>query len=172
MTRYQLPLLLLAALVVRCAGPGQGGVSAAAAPAATGPQQKLVLLPLEAKGPDAGEVDTLTESLCMEAGKLGRFEVLCPSEVKALLEHSADQRLMGCETADCVAQIGNLVSADLLVMGSIGKVDDTYTINVRLLDPKGSKVLGRAARSAEGQISGLLGQLGPLMGDVAGFAAP
>ena len=173
MTRYHLPvLLLLAAFAFSCAGPSQGGGTAAtpAADAPAGPTKKLVLLPLEAKGTDKGEVDTLTESLCMEAGKVAQFEVLCPSEVRALLEHSAEQRLLGCETADCIAKIGNLVAADVLLMGSIGKVDTTYTVNVRLMDPNGAKVLGRAARSADEKISGLLAELAPLIQEVARVA--
>ncbi len=162
-------LLLLALALLRCAGPTQTAKPAAAP---TGPQKKLVLMPLEAKGTDKGEVATLTESLCVEAGKLGRYEVLCPSEVRALLEHVSQQRLMGCETDDCIAQLGNLVAADLILLGSVGKVDETYTVTLRLMDPAGGKVLGRASRGVKQELARMLSQLGALMSELAATDKP
>ena len=162
--RKPIPLLLVLALL-GCAGPTKTAKPDEPA-TPKGPQKKLVLMPLEAKGTDKGEVATLTESLCIEAGKLGRYEVLCPSELRALLEHSSQQRLMGCETDDCIAQIGNLVAADRIMLGSVGKVEDTYTVTVRMMDPAGAKVIGRASRGVKQQLARVLDQLGGLVGEL------
>ena len=129
---------------------------------------KLVMAGLKATGPPAAEVEALSESLCTEAAALKGVELLCSSELKVLLEHQSNQRLLGCETEDCVQQLGGLVQADWLLVGSVGKIGETHTLNLRLLDATSAKVLGRVTRKAGADIAGLLEELGPALQELWG----
>ncbi|MBM4320309.1 MAG: hypothetical protein FJ125_10180 [Deltaproteobacteria bacterium] len=124
---------------------------------------KLVLVGLEASGAPAAEVSALAESLCTEVGSLDRFELLCGSELKVMLEHMSLQRLMGCAGDDCLRELSGHVKADWLLLGSVGKVGETFTLNLRLMNAQSGSVAGRTSRTVSKDLGRLLGELAPAL---------
>lgn len=160
--RSGLPLLL----ILLAAGAAFGDEPAPAA------KPKLVLMELRAAGAPKGEVTALGDSLCTEAGSLGRFELLCPPELQAILQHQSMARLMGCTGGDCVKELAGLVSADWLLMGSVGKVGEVFTLNLQLMNASTSKVVARATRKADGDLGKLLGEIRPILDEVCAKMKP
>jgi len=156
--------LAVALVVLPTIAPPAFAQQPAAPPAGKTP--KLVMAGLKAAGAPAAEVEAIGESLCTEASSLQGVELLCASELKVLLEHQSNQRLLGCETETCVQQLGGLVQADWLLVGSVGKVGDTHTLNLRLLDARSAKVLGRVTRKAGSDIASLLDELTPALKEI------
>lgn len=131
------------------------------APAVVKELPKLVLMELKASGAPPAQVQAIGESLCTEAGSFKQFEVLCPTELQAILMHQSNQRLMGCESEECIKQLAGMIKADWLLLGSVGKVGESYTINLRMMDAKAAKIRARLSRTVNKDLSKLLEQLKP-----------
>jgi formylglycine-generating enzyme required for sulfatase activity len=69
----------------------------------------------------------------------------------------------GCTDIQCAVEFGKMLSVQRIVISSVGQVEDTYTVTVRLVDVASSKVIRSVSRKHEGKLSGVIDLL-PLMG--------
>lgn len=151
-------ILALAAVATACGGSGP-------APEAhhDGPRERLVLMELEGAGTAGADAAALTDNLCSELAAHPRYELVCPGDLRALLQVQSMERLLGCSAEDCVKQLGELARARQVVAGTVSRLGDTWSLSLRLLDTAGATVSRRADRKAEGpDAAALLPALAPL----------
>ena len=89
------------------------------------------------------EVQTLTERMRTEIGNTNAVRLI---ERKAIESIMAEQGLTqsGCVTDECAAQVGQLLGVQFMINGSIGKIGDSFTIDVKMF----SVETGATERSA------------------------
>lgn len=127
--------------------------AAAPAPAPTltevpGDDQVLdvAILDLRAGAGVEGAAKALTTLLTNEVGTRKGMRAITRNEVKALLAHQTDQRLLGCEETQCFADVGKLLKADRVVAGALEPAEGGATVfSLTLIDPEGPVVLERVA---------------------------
>ena len=56
----------------------------------------------------------------------------------------------------CFAEIGNALGVNVLVTGTVGKVEETYLINLKLIDIRNARIIGREQEAFTGPADGLL----------------
>ena len=154
-----------------------GAAPAAAAPADAARRQKVAVLELRAIGVAKGDADLLSEVAATEASRFASLEVIGQSEVAALLGLERQKQLLGCkEDWACMAEIGGALGADLVLIGTIGKIGDLRRVDLRVVDVRRVRVLGRTGETLEGKVDLLVGavQRGvrELLGPIAGAATP
>jgi tetratricopeptide (TPR) repeat protein len=152
--------------VAEMAPPPAAGTGPAVSPAAVGPLPLVAVLDfrIESLPPADGQliVDLLTSALV----KTRRYRVLERSQRESLLKeiefsHSdmADERRQ--------LEIGRMLSADQIVVGSLGRVGQRFVINAKLLDVRTGEALGSAYKvhksleevvDACGELAASLGQ--------------
>ena len=95
---------------------------------------------IDFEGINVGEADAkaLTQRLTSEMIKLEVYQVLERSEMKRLLEEQKFQ-YSGCVDLNCAVELGKMIGAKYMVVGSISKVGNTYSIDSRLIDVKTSE---------------------------------
>jgi TolB-like protein len=62
-----------------------------------------------------------------------------------------------CNGAECAVEIGKLLSAEKMVVGDIGKIGETYTVTIKLIDVTTGKVESTVNEEYAGKAEGLLG---------------
>jgi len=89
------------------------------------------------------EVQTLTERMRTEIGNTNAVRLI---ERKAIESIMAEQGLAqsGCVTDECAAEVGQLLGVQFMINGSIGKIGDSFTIDVKMF----SVETGATERSA------------------------
>ncbi len=94
---------------------------AAPAPAVQLPDDVLTVavLDLRAGKGTEGIARALTTLVTTEIGARPGWRAVSRNELKTLLAHQADQRLLGCDEAACTADIGKLAQAKRVVFGSV-----------------------------------------------------
>jgi hypothetical protein len=77
------------------------------------------------------------------------FEVMTSRDVEAVLGVERQRQLMGCaETSGCLVELAGALGVDGIVVGDVGKADEGYVVNVKVLSTRGKPVglhNGRAA---------------------------
>lgn len=116
----------------------------------------LAVLDLEARGGlSPGEAGSLTDRLRSELVELGAFDVLERGKMNEILKEQGFQQT-GCTSSECVVEIGQILGVQRMVAGSVGKVGNVFTMDVRMFDMSSSKILKVFKIDQKGDISGLL----------------
>ncbi len=135
-----------------CGGTPAPPPVAAAAPPEPVERQTLLVMPLRGEGDLDTAARALDEMILTAIHGLGRYDVLGPADLSALLGVEQMKDALGCGDVACAAEIGGALGAPYLVAGQLGKLGDQAVLSLRLMDTKAPAVLERA--SARGGTDG------------------
>lgn len=127
-------------------------------------QEKTVLavITLETTNISENDAVTITNFLQQELFFTGRYKLVERAQVdKALKEH--ERKYPGVCDLKCAATIGKRLSADKVVLGSVGTLGATYTIQIKMLDIETNEIESMSSIVARGQLSDLPNSLGNLV---------
>jgi outer membrane protein OmpA-like peptidoglycan-associated protein len=96
-------------------------------------QPAIAIVDLEAKRCGQDLADACSEILRTEIINTGKFRVIERAQLARVMEEHAFQ-LSGLVDADTVAELGKLVGADFVALGSLSVIGDTYTISLRFIN--------------------------------------
>lgn len=98
----------------------------------------------------AAAASMLTEAVAAELRRLPDVQVVTQSEISALLSHEQQKQLLGCADDSCTADLGGALGVDELVTGSIGRLGESWLVNLKRLDVKKATALKLANRRLRG----------------------
>ena len=142
----QLPLLFL--VILLCI------------PSVSFAKEKLAVMELKAKG-DAKK--SIAEALSVEVRDAiynqGEYEVLSKEDLAAIADRTRMRQSLGCDDTQCLIDFGQAIGTKYMVAGSVSKLGDTYSINLRLIDTEGKDAgvknrAGQKCRCAEDELFG------------------
>jgi len=112
----------------------------AAAPVAAAPRRakrpaipNIAVSDLESQGVSASDSAVVADMLRGELVKTGLVNVLERQNMQKVMAEQAFQQT-GCTSAECAVKLGKLLNVQRIVTGSVGKLGDTYFVNVRIVD--------------------------------------
>ncbi len=113
---------------------------------------KVAVLDLQAKGAPAETAASVTNLVASELDRIGVFKVVSGEDIRAMLTFEKTRQSLGCESdISCLAEIGGALGVDYIVAGSLGKLGDTFTLFLNLMDIKKAVVEGRVQENVEGE---------------------
>ncbi len=131
------------------------------------PKVAIAVLELDPTGISPADAQFLSDRLRTELFETGAFTVVEREKMNELLDEQGFQS-SGCTTVDCAVQIGRLLNVQQIAAGSIGKIDDLFSISIRLIDIQSGALVKTATRDYEGKLSEVLVDVIP---EVAGVLA-
>jgi TolB-like protein len=96
-------------------------------------QQKPTIAVLElgsSSAVDTSELGALTTRLRTELFETQKYTVVERSEMNAVLKEQGFQQT-GCTDAACAVQVGQLLNAEYMIVGTVDKVGRLYSVNIR-----------------------------------------
>ncbi len=115
----------------------------------------LAVLEFEGAGISESEVIALSNRLRTNMTQLGVYQVIERGQMQQILQEQ-DFQLTGCTTDECAVEIGQLLGAQLMLAGSIGKVGNTWTVEMRVIDVETGAVMRSASYDTRGEIDQVL----------------
>ncbi len=135
-------------------------------------QTTIAVVDFNAHGVSVHEAATLTDRLRNELFNTNKFRVLEREMMEAVLKEQGFQQT-GCTSSECLVEIGQLIGVSQMIGGSIGKVGETYTVLLRVIDVETGEVVKTATRDVSGRIDVLLTTTIPQIArDIAGQYIP
>ena len=131
----------------------------------------VAILDFEGQGISAQEVQTLTERMRSEIGSTNAIRLI---ERKAIESIMAEQGLAqsGCVSDECAAEVGQLLGVQFMINGTIGKLGDKYTIDVKMFSVETGEAERTVSSTHDGDIAGLLTEMQILAWEIVGLQAP
>ena len=131
----------------------------------------VAVLDFEARGIAVYEAETLTERLRSEISNTNAIRLTDRKLLEKILEEQGLQQ-SGCTTDECAAEVGQLLGAQFMISGAIGKLGDSYTVDAKMV----SVTTGAAERAKtvtyKGEVSGLIVEMEILAWEIVGLKAP
>ena len=118
-------------------------------------QPTVAVLDFDANGIPEYEVETLVERLRSELPNTGAVRLVDRKMLENILKEQGLQQ-SGCTTDECAAQIGELLGAQFMISGAIGKLGDTFTVDAKMVSVSTGAAEKAKNLSFEGSIGGLL----------------
>jgi TolB-like protein len=120
-----------------------------------GERLNIAVVDLEAYGISDTEVQALTNRLRVELFQTGRFAVVERDQMRAIMEEQ-DFQQTGCTTNECLVEVGQLLNVQQIIAGSISKVGDVFSIEVRVIEVLTGEIVNAAIVDVMGTISDVL----------------
>ena len=105
-----------------------------------GQNKTLAIIDFKYNGVSKSESKNIVSKIESEVQDLGFFTLVERNQIEEILIEQGFQQ-SGCTTNECAVEIGKLLGADKLLLGSIGKTGSLYTINTRIVSVESGKVL-------------------------------
>jgi hypothetical protein len=122
-----------------------------AGPASAAERTKLAVVDLGDKGAGTALVQNLTDIITVTLGGLGVFDVLSRADMQQMVAFEQEKQMLGCASdTSCLAELGGALGVALLVTGSVGKVGQSYIVNLVLTDTRTVRILAREQREVAG----------------------
>ncbi|MBA7598529.1 hypothetical protein ES703_05547 [subsurface metagenome] len=115
----------------------------------------IAVMDLDAFAISAPEALALTNRLRVELFNTGRFVILERGGMQDILKEQGFQET-GCTTTDCLVEVGQLLNVQHMVAGSVSKVGDVYSIEVRIIDVGTGEIMAAAVEDITGSLGDLL----------------
>jgi TolB-like protein len=132
--------------------PALAAADGESAPGSADEPTKVAVLALKATGLDEDVATNLTELFTSEAGEVPGFEIISQSEIKEMLSFEQQRQMLGCDDESCVAELGGALGVARMITGTVGKVGDTFVVNIKLIDSVKAQPIARIGETVPGRL--------------------
>ncbi|MFC1529301.1 PEGA domain-containing protein [Gemmatimonadota bacterium] len=107
-----------------------------------GEQEPLTIgvIELGANGVEDSEARAISERLRTWLGRTGAFQVIERNRMVEIMEEMGFQASGACNTDECVVQVGQVLGASKMVAGSVSRVGNLYSLQIRMIDIATSRI--------------------------------
>jgi TolB-like protein len=112
------------------------------------------------------ESNTLTNRLRSMIVNTKALIVLERGKMEEILSEQGFQQ-SGCTSTECAVEVGKLLNVQKMVSGSIGRLGNTFTIDLSLIDVKTAQIEKSFTRDYKGEVDGLLKVMESLSSQIA-----
>lgn len=117
---------------------------------------KIAVMDVHTTDVDPKYKPLLTDVVTTEVDALGGHEVLSSRDIEAVLGFEQQKQLVGCEDAECLANIGGALGVDLLLVPRVGKLGGQYVVSINLVDTREVRSVGRVYETVSGDLDVLV----------------
>ncbi len=122
-----------------------------------GKSLSFAVMDLRPTGIDADLAENLTQVLGTEIKRVEGTKVISRDDIAAMLQLEQTKQLLDCDDTSCIAELGGALGVDKLVVGQVGKMNQSYVISLRLIDPSEVNVDNRVTETYRGEADQLIG---------------
>lgn len=122
----------------------------------------IAVLDLDNRGEfKQSEIKLFTDRVNAEIIKVERFIVIERQQIDEILNEQGFQQSGACSDQECLLEVGQLLAVQKVIGGSIGKVENMYPVNLKIIDVTTGKIETQVVRDFEGSKSDLLSDFIP-----------
>ena len=131
----------------------------------------VAVLDFEGRGISIQEAKTLTDRFTSSMSSTKRVIMVERGVMAEVLENQGLE--MGeCTSDECAAEVGAMLGVQFMVSGAIGKLGDTYTIDIKMFSVATGAAENMQSTSYQGKVDGLITEIEILGWTILGLNTP
>ena len=115
----------------------------------------VAVMRFEAVSIDSGVSIIITDIFTNQIQANGKYRVMERSQMNKILGEQGFQSSGACNSTECAVEIGRLLSIDKMFIGSIGKLGESWFVNIRIIDIKTGEILSTLSKQVKGKVDNL-----------------
>jgi TolB-like protein len=115
----------------------------------------VAVIDFDASGISQLEATSLTNRFRTSVGDVGVMRLVERGMMEEVLQEQGFQQT-GCTSEECAVEVGQLLGVQNMIGGSIGRVGDTFTIDVRMISVQSGVSLMTKQMTYAGKVDGLI----------------
>jgi len=131
----------------------------------------VAVFDFESQGIDKSEALTFSERFRTEIGNTKAMRLIERKAIEKIMEEQGFQQT-GCTTDECAAEVGQLLGAQFMISGNIGRLKNSYTVDIKMFSVETGETERTASATFEGEIDGLLVEIEILAWEIVGLEPP
>ncbi len=132
---------------------------------------RIAVMDVKVRGGVSGEVaSTVSEAVVVEVRRRSPgASVIGAEEIRSMIGVAVEKAKLGCDDMACLAEIGGALGAERLVLGTLGRLGDTYLLSLQLVDVAHGRVVASGAATVSAKHDDLLfGAVASAVGQIFG----
>ncbi len=130
-------------------------LSKSLAPQKQAPGGSAAVMRLEPAGVDSGVSIVITDVFTNQLQANGKYRIMERSQMSKILVEQGFQNSGACNSAECAVEIGRVLSIDKMFVGSIGRLGESWIINVRIISVQTGEILSTVTKQVVGKVDNL-----------------
>ncbi len=118
-------------------------------------RQTVAVIDFDASGISQLEATSLTNRFRTAVGDVGAMRLVERGMMEEVLQEQGFQQT-DCTSEECAVEVGQLLGVQNMIGGSIGRVGDTFTLDVRMISVQSGISLMTKQMTYAGEIDGLI----------------
>lgn len=123
--------------------------------------RSVAALPFSGAEVDSVVARQVSDMLSNELARSGRLRILDRSQSASALGSKGFQQAATCQAEECAVQAGRLLDVQGVLLGSVGRIGESFTISARIVDVRSGRVLASVLDAASGSIDSATAGLVP-----------
>jgi len=115
----------------------------------------MAIIDFEGLGISQQEAQLLTNRLRTLLVQTDNYNIIERGQMEQIFQEQNFQ-LSSCTSQECAVEIGQILGAQQIMTGSIGKIGETFTVDLRIIDVATSEILRTASYDIRGEIDLML----------------
>jgi hypothetical protein len=111
------------------------------------------------RGVSQETADVIGDVIAQEISNLGDVEVVNKADIVSMLNLEKQRRLAGCSDSECFTEIAGALGMPWMVTGNVSWFGESYVLNLKLMDVRALRVVGRVTRRVRGSEEDLLDEI-------------
>jgi hypothetical protein len=115
----------------------------------------VAVMRFESVGIDSGVSLVVTDIFTNQIQADGKYRVMERSQINKILREQGFISSGVCNAPECAVQIGRLLSIDKMFIGSIGKLGESWVINIRMINVQTGEIVSDLSKQVIGTAENL-----------------
>lgn len=114
-------------------------------------KERIAVMQFEGSGVDDITAKIITKKFSYELSTTNRFDIVEREMMDKILEEQKFQT-SGCVSEECAVEIGQMIGVSQIVAGSVDKIEDLYSLNIRLIEVETGEIIYQDMDDYEGSV--------------------
>jgi hypothetical protein len=115
----------------------------------------VAVLDFEGIGISKSEASVLTQRFRSALVNTDAFTIIERGKMDDVLEEVGFQQT-GCTSSECMVEVGQILNVERMIGGSVGKLGNVYTLDLRMIDVETAQILESFSEDHRGELGDLL----------------
>ncbi len=121
----------------------------------------VAVAPLTSGAIPRGQADLIGDALSSSLQNRSGWRMMERSQIDKILQEQGFQNSGACDKSECAIQMGRILGIDRIVVGSVGKLGESYMLNARLVDVATGEIVASSSQTGATRIEAVATDLVP-----------
>lgn len=116
---------------------------------------------LKSHGMDSNTVLAISDAILSQLSNSNTIALIERTQMDEIIQEQGFQNSGACAESECAVELGKILSVEKMLIGSVGKIENLYSLSVRIVDVETGAVDKSVNQNYTGNIEGVLNDLVP-----------